>query len=90
MQRRGLIVGGIALLLAQREAAAADLAATIEAVKASVLPVGTYNPTDSPVVIDLDGHVLAGGEWGDVQDNDLTQAALSGDRLLPVDPNKEN
>lgn len=39
-----------------------------------------YNPTDSPVVVDAEGHILGGGEHGDADpDFDGTSVLLFAD-----------
>ncbi len=47
-----------------------------------------YNPTDGPVVIDREGRILAGGEWGAVTDNPAVTDAVNAGRLLLEEPSK--
>lgn len=45
-----------------------------------------FNTTDSPVVIDDEGHVLGGNEWGTVETtDDAVKAALDSGDLVLVD-----
>jgi hypothetical protein len=44
-----------------------------------------YNPTDSPVVVDDEGHTLGGGEWGWADSRDIDDAIEAG-RLVKADP----
>lgn len=45
-----------------------------------------YNPTDTPLVIDAEGHVLGGSEWGTVESRDDTSGTLlTGRQLIEVD-----
>jgi hypothetical protein len=50
-----------------------------------------YNPTDSPVIIDIAGRALGGGEWGAVDPVDVhTAAAVDGSRIvLAAAPGKD-
>jgi hypothetical protein len=41
-----------------------------------------YNPGRTPQIIDTDGHILGGDEWGDAVPNPVLQAALDDGRLL--------
>lgn len=42
------------------------------------MTVRAYNPTGSPVAIDVKGHTLPGREWGDVDPDDAVgRAALA-------------
>lgn len=41
-----------------------------------------FNPTDGPVVIDEHGHVLGGGEFGEVQGSALIDELLDQGRLV--------
>jgi hypothetical protein len=46
-----------------------------------------FNPTDSPVVLDAEGHTLGGGEWAEVDPtSDLVSVLVEQGRLLfPAD-----
>lgn len=44
-----------------------------------------YNPTDAPVVIDGEGHTLAGREKGDVEQTEQVKSALAEGRLVEPD-----
>lgn len=45
-----------------------------------------YNPSDGPVVIDVDGRVLGSREWGPADSTDDTaKALLASDQLVKVD-----
>lgn len=35
-----------------------------------------FNPTDGPLTVDAEGHVLGGGEWGSVESTDPTSRLL--------------
>jgi hypothetical protein len=45
-----------------------------------------FNPTDGPVVIDGDGHILGGGEWAELDiSSDLVKSLLDREQLLIPD-----
>jgi hypothetical protein len=48
--------------------------------------VDVYNPTDQPVTVDADGHIVGGREHATVDDrHGEVAAALAGGRLVTVD-----
>lgn len=49
--------------------------------------VPAHNVTDSPVVIDFEGRILGGGEWGVVDRTDDHAEAAVDDRRLVLAPN---
>lgn len=44
--------------------------------------VHVFNPTDGPVLLDLTGRTLGGGEWADVPSSPQVRAALDSGRLI--------
>ena len=50
-----------------------------------------FNTTDSPVVIDDEGHILGGHEWGTVETTaDAVKSGLDSGRLVLVDATSDS